>query len=107
MLTIRIEPHVFSVLRSGFEAGANDEAPLDQRLLGRLWAALIEADADSTPGLPVLLMLGSAVELDAMASCFEVGAETDPSITDDQWLSVLTLFESASRPFWASDSSRP
>ena len=102
MIILRIEPHVFSVLRSGFEAAAGDEAPLDQRLLGRIRTALIEADANAKPGLPVLLAMASADELDALAMCFEVGGEANPDVTDDQWLSVLSVFEQASRPLSAS-----
>jgi hypothetical protein len=96
MITLRVPAHLFGVLRSGFEAGACDDAPLDPKLIGKLRATLIEADVTSMPGLPVLLTLESDFELQALTACFEVGSETDADVTDDQWLSVKNLMEQAS-----------
>lgn len=94
MITLRIPAHLFGVLRSGFEAWASDEAPIDVELLRMLPANLIEANATAMPGLPVLLTLDSAYELHALMACFEVGSESTPNVTDDQWPSVQTLFRS-------------
>ena len=95
MITLRIPPHLFALLSSGFEAGADDDAPLDSRLLSKVREALIEADVAAIPGLPVILTLESAGGLDALATCFEVGTETNPSVSDDQYLVIQTMLEQA------------
>jgi hypothetical protein len=96
MITRRIPQHLFAALRSGFEAGASDDAPLDSDLLDKVRRTLIEANATSTPGLPIILTLESEAELQAVSTCFEVGGETNPNVSDDQWLSILSLLEQAS-----------
>jgi hypothetical protein len=95
MITFRIPPHLFSVLRKGFDRAASDEAPLDSKLLCAVRSALIEADVASMPGLPVILTLETAGELQVLTTCFEVGSEADPDVTDDQYLGVQTLLEQA------------
>jgi hypothetical protein len=97
MVTLSIEPHLFAALRAGFEAAATDDAPIDLELLSRVRVALTEASVTALPGLPVLVSLGSADELNALAACFEVGGELHPNVTDDQWESILALFEQAHR----------
>ena len=95
MVTLRIPPHLFALLRSGFDAGACDDAPLDSRLLSKVRAALIEAGVAATPGLPVILTLETGDELQSLTACFEVGSETNPGVTDDQYLAVQTVLEQA------------
>jgi hypothetical protein len=95
MITLRIPPHLFALLRSGFEEGACDDAPLDSRLLNKVRAALIEADVASMPGLPVILTLETGDELQSLTACFEVGSETNPAVSDDQYLAVQTVLEQA------------
>lgn len=95
MITFRIPPHLFLLLRSGFDAGACDDAPLDSRLLAKVRAALIEADVASMPGLPVILTLETADELQVLIACFEVGSETDPFVSDDQYIAIQTVLEQA------------
>jgi len=94
MVTFRIPPHLFSVLRKGFDA-ASDEAPLDSELLGAVSTALVQAGVASMPGLPVILTLETAEELQVLTACFEVGSEADPDVTDDQYLGVQTVLEQA------------
>jgi hypothetical protein len=95
MVTLRIPPHLFALLRSGFEAAACDDAPLDSKLLSKVRGALIEADVAATPGLPVILTLDTDDELEALTACFEVGSETDPAVSDDRYLAVQTVLEQA------------
>lgn len=95
MITLRIPPHLFALLRSGFEAGASDDAPLDSGLLSQVRAAPIEAEMAATPGLPVILTLETDIELEALTACFEVGSETDNGVTDDQYLAVQAILEQA------------
>jgi hypothetical protein len=73
MVTLRIQPHLFAALRTSFEVGASDDAPIDPELLNRVRVALTGASATALPGLPVLVTLGSVDELNALAACFEVG----------------------------------
>ena len=95
MVTLGIQPHLFAALRAGFEAAATDDAPFDPELLTRVQVALTEASITALPGLPVLVTLGSADELNALTACFEVGGELHPDVTDDQWASILTIVEQA------------
>jgi hypothetical protein len=95
MITLRIETHVFTALRVGFDAAANDDAPVDPELLDRVRTALTEASATALPGLPILLTLASAYEMDVMAACFEVGGECNPAVSDDQWDAILALIDQA------------
>lgn len=95
MITLRIPQHLFALLRSGFDAGACDDAPLDSKLLSKVRSTLIEADVASMPGLPVMLTLEIADELQALTTCFEVGSENDLAVSDDQYLAVQTVLEQA------------
>jgi hypothetical protein len=95
MITLRIQPHLFAALRTGFEAAATDDAPIETELLDRVRIALTEAGAAALPGLQVLLTLGAVDELDALAACCEVGGEMHPDVTDDQWGSILALVKQA------------
>jgi hypothetical protein len=97
MVTLGIQPHLFAALRAGFEAAATDDAPIDLDLLNRVRMALTEASVTALPGLPVLVRLGSADELNALTACFEVGGELHPDVTDDQWDSILALVAQAHR----------
>jgi hypothetical protein len=98
MITLRWESQQFVALRTGFGAAASDpDAPIDQTFLSNVQSALAEAKAKALPGLPVMLMLQSTDELDALAACFEVGGEGHPDITDDQWYSLMALIERAER----------
>ena len=96
MVTLRIEPHLFNALWAGFDTGASDDAPIDPELVGRVRTALTEAAATALPGLPLILTLGSADELDVLAVCFEVGAELHPNVTTDQWDAIQAMIEQAS-----------
>ena len=95
MVTLHIQPHLFAALRTGFEAAASDDAPIESELINRVRVALTEASATALPGLPVLVTLGSANELSALSACFEVGGELHPDVTDDQWDSIVALVEQA------------
>ena len=63
MVTILFPPHLFAALRTGFEAAPSDEAPTESELINRVRVALTEASATALSGLPVLVTLGSADEL--------------------------------------------
>ena len=56
MITLRIEPHLSTALRAGYEA-AGDDAPVEIELLDRVQTALSDASAVVLPGLPVLVTL--------------------------------------------------
>ena len=96
-ITLRIPPHDFAALRAGFEAAADDDAPIDPESLSRVRLALAEADVTTPPGLPVVLTLESTDDLFALSACWEVGGEGHPSVTDDQWYSINALIEQAGR----------
>ena len=95
MVTLRIEPYLFATLQTGFEAAARDDAPIDPELLDRVRAALIEASATALPGLLILVALKSEDELYALATCFEVGCELDPCVTENQWDSIQDVMDQA------------
>ena len=97
MPTLRIEQHLFTALRASFETAASDDAPIDHELLCRVRAALTEAGGAALPGLPILVTLDSADELDVLSACFEVGGECHPDMTDDQWTSILALIDQVRR----------
>jgi hypothetical protein len=63
MATPHIRQHLFAALRAGFEAAASNDAPIGSKLINRVRVALTEASATALPGLPVLVTLGSADEL--------------------------------------------
>lgn len=92
MITLRIEPHLSTALRAGYEA-AGDDAPVEIELLDRVQTALSDASAVVLPGLPVLVTLESTDELDALAVCFEVGSQLHPDVTNDQWDAIQALIE--------------
>jgi hypothetical protein len=95
MVTLGIQPLLVPSLRDGFEAAATGDAPIDLDLLNRVRIALTEASVTALPGLPVLVSLGSADELNALTACFEVGGELHPDVADDQWASIMALVEQA------------
>ena len=97
MIALGLEPQPFVALRTGFGAAASDPgAPIDRTFLSNVQSAC-PTEATALPGLPVMVMLQSTDELDALAACFEVGGEGHPDITDDQWYSLLALIERAKR----------
>lgn len=95
MPALRVEPHLFAVLCSGFAMAASDpQAPLDPLLLDAVRGALARAEAARLPGLPVVVRL-SRPELAVLAACFEVGGQGMDSISDDQWNAIGALLEQA------------
>jgi len=56
MIMLRLEPSLFSALRTGFEAGAcNDDAPIRPQLLSRMRPALADATATAPRGRAILV----------------------------------------------------
>ena len=98
MITLRIEPHLFTALCAGVDAGACDDGPVEQEQVADLRLALGEAAASALPGLPIVLTLDSVYELFILADCFQVGAEFSSSVTDDQVAAILALLEQARPP---------
>ena len=98
MITLRVEPQLFTALRTGFDAAADDpDAPIDPSLVVDVHSALAEAKSTALPGLPILLTLPSVDELDVLSACFEVGGESHPGVTDDQWYSIVAMIEQAAQ----------
>jgi len=97
MVTLCIEPHLFTALRAGFDAAVPDDARIKSELLDRVRTGLTEASATALPGLPVVVTLASPNELDVLAVCFEVGAELHPGVTADQWDAIQAMIEQAAR----------
>jgi hypothetical protein len=92
---IRLGPHHFRALRRAFDCATDGldewpEPPMPLDMVAVLRAKLAEADAASLPGLPVVLALSQA-EIEALLVCWEVGGECDPSVTDDQYETVLAI----------------
>ena len=96
MIVLRFPLYLFIALRAGFEAAADDDAPIDMEALSRVRLALVEAAATTPPGLPFVLMLESSADLFALSACWEVGGECHPSIAEDQWNSINALLHQAS-----------
>ena len=94
MIAMRIEPHLFRLLRDAFDSAA-DEARFDQLYVQRVREALTQADATAVPGLRVLLALPSGAELFALQACSEVGGEGSPDVSDDVWEAINTLIAQA------------
>jgi hypothetical protein len=92
-----VEPHLFAALRSGFDAAARDDAPVDQVALSCVRTAIDEAAVGSMPGLPIILRLRTGRQLNVLSDCFEVGGECHPAITDFQWDAITALLEQAAR----------
>src|SRR4051794_30577847 len=97
MITLRMEPQQFAALCAGFDAADDPDAPIDPTLLVQVRSSLVDAKATALPGLPILVMLNSTAELAALAACFEVGAEDNPNVGNDQWDSVVALLEHAAK----------
>ena len=94
MITLRIEPGLFSALREGFEAAiCDDNAPINSKLIGRLRPALADAAAQAPRGRLILVRLESIAELYALGDCFAVGGEGHPRVTDDQWDRINALID--------------
>jgi hypothetical protein len=96
MITLRIEPLLFSALRAGFEAAACDvDAPISPKVLSRLRPALAAAAATAPRGRSILVMLESIADLYALGDCFAVGGEGHPRVTDAQWDAINALIDQA------------
>ena len=96
MITLRIEPGLFSALCAGFEAAVcDDDAPIKSKLISRLRPALADAAAKAPRGRPILVMLESSAELYALGDCFAVGGEGHPRVTGDQWDRINALIDQA------------
>ena len=101
---IRLESHHFRALRhavDGATGGIDEwpEPPLPLDMVAALRTKLAEADAASPPGLPVVLVLSQA-ETEALSVCWEVGGECDPTVTDDQYQTVLAVLGQAQQAVW-------
>jgi hypothetical protein len=59
--------------------------------------ALDKAEVNALPGLPILVLLKSTDEFDALVACFEVDGECHPEVSNDQWYSIMALIEHAGR----------
>jgi hypothetical protein len=98
MIVLRVEPSLFSALRTGFEAAVcNDDAPIRPQLLSRLRPALADAAAAAPRGRPILVRLESIAELYALGDCFAVGGEGHPRVTDAQWDAINALIDQTAR----------
>jgi hypothetical protein len=98
MITLHIEPDLFSALRAGFEASACDkDAPIKSKLISPLRLALANAAAKAPRGRSIPVMLGSIAELYALGDCFAVGGEGHPRVTEDQWDKINALIDQAVR----------
>ena len=96
MITLRVEPSLFSALRAGFEAAVcNDDAPISPQLLTRLRPALAAAAVTAPRGRPILVRLESTDELYTLGDCFAVGGEGHPHVTDAQWDAINALIDQA------------
>ena len=83
MIILRVEPSLFSALRTGFEAAVcNDDAPIRPQLLSRLRPALADAAATAPRGRAILVRLESIAEQYAPGDCFAVGGEGHPRVTE-------------------------
>ena len=99
MIILRVEPSLFSALRTGFEAAAvcNDDAPIRPQLLSRLRPALADAAVTAPRGRPILVRLESIAELYSLGDCFAVGGEGHPGVTDAQWDAINALIDQTAR----------
>ena len=98
VITLRVEPSLFSTLRTGFEAAVcNDDAPIRPQLLSRLRPALADAAATAPRGRPILVRLESTAELYALGDCFAVGGEGHPRVSDTQWDAINALIDQTAR----------
>jgi hypothetical protein len=98
MIILRVDPSLFSALRTGFEAAVcNDDAPIRPQLLSRLRPALADAAATAPRGRPILVRLESIAELYAVGDCFAVGGEGHPCVTDAQWDAINALIDQTAR----------
>jgi hypothetical protein len=92
MVTLRIPSHLFSALRSGFNAVC-DDGLVGHDMVSGVRAAFAAALDASMPGLPIILKLQSADELYALADCVEVGGKGHSAVTDDQWKAIVALID--------------
>ncbi len=98
MIILRVEPSLFSALRTGFEAAVcNDDAPIRPQLLNRLRPALAAAAATAPRGRPILMRLELIAELYTLGDCFAVGGEGHPRVTDAQWDAINALIDQTAR----------
>src|SRR5580692_10323976 len=96
MIILRVEPSLFSALRTGFDAAVRtDDAPIRPQLLSRLRPALADAAARAPRGRPILVRLESIAELYALGDCFAVGGEGHPRVTEAQWDAINAIIDKA------------
>jgi hypothetical protein len=96
MIILRVEPSLFSALRTGFDAAVRtDDAPIRPQLLSRLRPALADAAAGAPRGRPILVRLESIAELYALGDCFAVGGEGHPRVTEAQWDAINAIIDKA------------
>ncbi len=80
MITLRVEPSLFSALRAGFEAAVcNDDAPIRPQLLTRLRPALAAAAVTAPRGRPILVRLELTAELYALGTASRLAAKAIPT----------------------------
>ena len=80
MIILRVEPSLFSALRTGFEAAVcNDDVPIRPQLLNRLRPALAAAAATASRGRPILMRLELIAELHAWGTASQSAAKAIPA----------------------------
>jgi hypothetical protein len=94
MITLRIEPGLFSALREGFEAAiCDDNAPIKSKTDQ---SAAAGAGRRGCPGTARPTDPGEA-GIDrgvvCLGDCFAVGGEGHPRVTDDQWDRINALID--------------
>lgn len=97
MPLLRVEPHLFAMLRSGFAVAAGDQrAPIDPALVHAVRGALTRADAGQRGRLPVVVRL-TQPELVVLTAFFGCAAERLDGIDDVQRNAIVALLQQAAR----------
>jgi len=101
MTTLRLESHLFAVLRRAFDGAADgiddwELPPVPLDVVAVLRTKLAEAAASALPGLSIVLTLSPA-DIEVLSACFSVGGEGDPAVTDDQYEGILAALGQAAR----------